>query len=202
VAGLVRRIEVVDHDLRLGRVVEPILDALVGGDAMPLGDVERALAERHAVGRVQALEHLGDGALAVLVDDRVDVLEVAVADEHRPLVAQRQRARLGDAVGVHLDLEPGRHLELVERQLARRTAGEDWRDRVQRRAVLIGRAALLPRGAGADAGACAPADAASQRPAHSAAAGWHRWWLLQRLVDCVHGRFVSLPPVVVGAGPF
>ena len=74
VAGLLLRIEVVDHDLGLGRIVEPVLDAVVARDAVALGDVQRALAERDAVGRVQALQDRLDLALAAVVDDRVDVL--------------------------------------------------------------------------------------------------------------------------------
>src|SRR5580765_7075573 len=55
-------------------------------------------------------------------------------------------------------------------------------------------------GAGADAaGACAPADAASQRPAQSAAALAARWLLLQRLVDRV---MAASPACCDGEGPF
>jgi len=50
-AGLRRRIEVVDHDFRLGRIVEAVFNAIVARDAVPLGDEQRALAERDAVGR-------------------------------------------------------------------------------------------------------------------------------------------------------
>ena len=144
-AGLLRRVEVVDHHPRLRRAGEPVLDAFVGGDAVALGDVERAVVEGDAVRRVEAAQHLGDGALAALVDDRVDVLQVAVADEHRSLVAERERARLGDAIGVDLDLEAGRDLELVERQLAGGAAGEDGGEGVEGRRGLVGRATLLPR---------------------------------------------------------
>ena len=148
VAGLLRGIEVVDHHLRLGRVGEPVLDALVGRDAVALGHVERAVVEGDAVRRVQALEDLEDRALAVAVDDRVDVLQVAVADEDRALVAEGERARLGDAVGVDLDLEAGGELELVERELAGGAAGEDGGEGVEGGGGLVGGAALLPGGGG------------------------------------------------------
>jgi len=50
------RIEVVDHHLALGGAVELVLDAVVARDAAALGDVQRSLAERDAVRRVQAFE--------------------------------------------------------------------------------------------------------------------------------------------------
>ncbi len=94
-SGLGRRIEVVDHDFPLGRIVQAALDAVVARDAPALGDVERALAERHAVGRLHALEDLLHLALAAAIDDGINVGEIAVADEHGAVVAEGERARLG-----------------------------------------------------------------------------------------------------------
>jgi hypothetical protein len=75
--------------------VELALDPVVAFDAAALGDVQGALAENDAVGRVLAAEDCLHLALAALADHRVDVLAVAVADEQRALVAHGHRARLG-----------------------------------------------------------------------------------------------------------
>jgi hypothetical protein len=58
VAGLLRGIEVVDHDARLRRAGELVLDAVVRRDAVALGDVERAVLEGDAVRRVQPFSTL------------------------------------------------------------------------------------------------------------------------------------------------
>src|SRR5207344_1785083 len=123
VAGLSRWIEVIDDDLALGWIIQFVLDAVVARDAIALGDEERALAERDTVRRVEALEDGLDFALAATIDDCVDVLREAVAHEHRALVAERERTRLGNAVNPHFHLESRRHLEFVDRQLACRSAG-------------------------------------------------------------------------------
>jgi hypothetical protein len=109
-----------------------VLDAFVAGDAVALGDVQRALAEDDAIGRIHALQDRLHFALAAAVDHRVDVLRNPVADEYRALVAERERTRLGHAVGPDLDLEAGRHLESVDRQVLGRAAGQVRRERVQR----------------------------------------------------------------------
>src|SRR5262245_7432502 len=49
VARLLFRIEAVDHDLRLRRIVELVLEAVVARNAVALGDVERALVEGDSV---------------------------------------------------------------------------------------------------------------------------------------------------------
>src|SRR6266446_5582913 len=56
-AGLSRRVEAVDDDLGLRRIVQLVLDAVVTRDAIALGDVERALVERDSVRGVEALEN-------------------------------------------------------------------------------------------------------------------------------------------------
>ena len=45
------------------------------------------------------------------------ILEYAVGNEQRALVAHAHRARVGDAAGVDLDLEAFRHFEVADRQL-------------------------------------------------------------------------------------
>ena len=69
--------------------------------------------------------------LPFLVDDGIDLVELAVADEHRPLVAEPQRARIGDAAGIDLDLEALGQLELRDRQLVRRRRERRRRDAAQ-----------------------------------------------------------------------
>src|SRR6185436_13847771 len=97
--------------------IELALDAVVARDAAALGDVQRTFVEDDAVRRIEAFQDRLDLALAALVGHRIDVLRVAVADEHRAVVAERERARFGDAVHPGLDLEAARNLERVERQL-------------------------------------------------------------------------------------
>src|SRR5438105_12928432 len=121
-AGLSLRIEAVDYNLGLRRIVQLVLDAVVACYSIALGDVERALAERDSVRRVEALENGLDLALAAAIDHRVNVLSEAVAHEHRALVAERERARLGNAIGPDFHLESRRHFQLVDRKLARRSA--------------------------------------------------------------------------------
>ena len=83
-------------------------------------DVERAVLEGDAVRLLQAFgDHLVL-ALAVLVGDGIDLADGARADEDRALVAARHHARAGHAVRPDLDLEAGRHLELVDRDLLER----------------------------------------------------------------------------------
>ena len=109
----------VDHR-RLGRVVENVLDVVDLGDLRQLGDVERAVV----IGEpVRPIEPGGDRlelGLAVLLDDGGDLVAEAGADEHGALVADAQRARIGDAAGIDLDVEAGRQLELGGRQLVGR----------------------------------------------------------------------------------
>ena len=144
VPGLVGGVEVVDHDTPFARIVEPGLDVVVAGDAVAFGHIQRALVEDDAVGRLLALEDGLDLALAGVVDDGIHVRQVAVADEHRALVAQRQGARFGDAVDPDLDLESFRHAQLVDRQFAGRAAGQVRGEGVQGGFFLLRRHALFP----------------------------------------------------------
>ena len=133
------------HDLHLRRAVELALDAFHLRDAVDLGDVERAVLERHAVRQV---ETLGDGlhlARAALVDDRVDAARDPAGDEQRAAITPGHRARVVDAVCPQLDLEARRHLDLVHGDLARRLRRRRLRDRRQRRALHVLRLSLLPR---------------------------------------------------------
>ncbi len=145
-AWLVLWIEAVDDDLGRGRIVELVLDAVVARDAMVLGDVQRALAEDDTVRRLHALEQGLHFALAAAVDDRVNLFQLASADEHRALVAEGHGTRAGRALGPDLDLESGRDLELVDGKLLRRLAGDFDGEWVQSRFLLLRAAPLLPRG--------------------------------------------------------
>ena len=72
-----------------------------------------------------------DVALSVLVDDGVDFVAHAIADEnHGAVIVLRQRSRVGDAACVNLKLETFRHFELVERQFV--GGRRDWRRRHRR----------------------------------------------------------------------
>ena len=67
-------------------------------------------------------EDLIGPVVAVLIDHGVDRVAgglVAAADEDGALAAEGHLAGVGDAGGKQLDLEPGRHLDLVERQVRR-----------------------------------------------------------------------------------
>src|SRR4029077_14909725 len=107
-AGFYRRIEIVDHDLGLRGIIELVLDPVVTRDAIALSNVEAALTERDSVWGVEAFENRLDLALTTTIDDRVHVLCEAIAHEHRALVAERERACLGNAIGPHFHLESRR----------------------------------------------------------------------------------------------
>src|SRR5215475_8781583 len=94
----------VDND-GLWRVVEAILDLFELRNLGAFGDVERAVEESETVRPVQAR---GDDFCLVFpvpVDDRIDLVEEAVADEHGALIAEPQRARIRDTTGIDFDLE-------------------------------------------------------------------------------------------------
>src|SRR4029078_9019871 len=81
---------------------------------------------------------------AAAIGDRVYARQIAVPDEHGPLVAKRERERLRTPLAPHLAFEPRRYLELVDGKFARRTAGKNRRDRMERRFFMFGGASLLP----------------------------------------------------------
>src|SRR5262249_52143882 len=66
--------------------------------------------------------------------DGIDLVELTVADEHGALVTEPQRARIGDAAGIDLDLKALGQLELRDRQLVRWC--REWR---RRGATQLGR---------------------------------------------------------------
>src|SRR5439155_5759768 len=105
---------------RLRRVVQDVLDLVDLGDLRQLGDVERAVLEGEAVRTVEAGGQHLDLALAVLVDDGIDLVDQATADKHRTLVAHGKRARVCHPCGIDLDVEAGWHFELRRRQFVRR----------------------------------------------------------------------------------
>ena len=111
---------VVDHH-RLGRRLQVRLDVVVAQDAVDLGDVEVAVAERDAVRHVEAAverQHAVGLLVAVVVEHRVDVAEPAGADEERPVRTQRQLPRVRDVGRVDLDGEAVRQGQLVELRTA------------------------------------------------------------------------------------
>ncbi len=84
-------------------------------------------------------------ALAVLGDDGVHLVLHAARDENGSLVAESQRARVGNAGRIDLDLEAVLDLELVERKLVRRGRQRRRRDGRQLGVGDGRRHALLPR---------------------------------------------------------
>src|SRR5262245_411812 len=110
---MIDKIVVDDDGLRW--VVEVILDLFKLRNLGTFGNVERAVEERQAIRPVQTR---GDDfylTFAVFVDNRIDLVEDAVADEHGALVTEPQRARIRDATGIDLDLEALGQLELRNR---------------------------------------------------------------------------------------
>src|SRR5262245_39574594 len=85
---MIEKIAVDDDGLRW--VVEVVLDLFELGNLGTFGDVECAIVKREPVRPVQARGDDFDLAFAVPVDDRIDLVELAVADKHRPLVAKPQ----------------------------------------------------------------------------------------------------------------
>jgi hypothetical protein len=85
--------------------------------------------EGDAVGPIKARGQHLDLALAVLVGDRIDLVDQAAADEHGALVALGQRTRIGHAGGVDLDVEAGRYLEFGRRQFVGGGGERRTRDR-------------------------------------------------------------------------
>ena len=112
--------QVLDDYGRLRRVVEIVLDVIDLRELGQLHDVERAVLEGDAVGAIEAGSNNLDLALAALVDDGIDLVEQPRPDEHRALVAERERSRIGHSAGIDLDLEALGRLEFVDRQLVRR----------------------------------------------------------------------------------
>src|SRR4030095_2134841 len=97
-------------------------------DLAELGDVERALVQGDAVGPMQAGGDDLHLALAVLGDQRVNLVLQAARDEDGPLVAEPQRPGVGNAGRIDLDLETLWERELVERQLVGRRRQRRRRD--------------------------------------------------------------------------
>ena len=118
--------QVLVDDDRLRRLVDLVFDIVDLGDLRQLGDVERAVLVGHAVRAIEAGHQHMDLAFAVFVGDGIDLVLQSRADEHRALVAERHRARIGHAGGIDLNIEALGRLELVERQLVLR-GGERWR---------------------------------------------------------------------------
>src|SRR6266571_215012 len=100
---MVEKIAVDDHGLR--RVVEDVLDLFEFGNLGAFGDVERAVEESETGRPVQAGGDDFGLAFPVPVDDRIDLIELAVADEHSAFVAEPQRARIRNPADIDLDLE-------------------------------------------------------------------------------------------------
>src|SRR6266446_6395003 len=173
--GLIFRQIVVDDD-RLWRVVEVVLDLFDLRNSGELRDVQYAVLEGEAVWPIQPRVDRLDLALFAPVDDGIDLVEQAAADEHRALVPLPQRARIAYARRIELDLEALRRLQLLDRQLVgggRNWRRYDWRKRdpqsplqavleprAERRQVQLGR---LPRGQRVEAPAAAQLQAKRRR---------------------------------------
>src|SRR6202022_2810544 len=104
-----------------------------------LGDVERAILERDAVRPIKTRRKNLDRPFAVLVDDRIDLVDEAAADKYCTLVAYRQRTGVRHAGGVNFNIEAGRYFKLCQRQLVRRGRERRRRDRRKlRRGFAVG----------------------------------------------------------------
>jgi hypothetical protein len=79
-----------------------------------------------------------------LVDNGIELVAHAVADEHRALGPQRHFARQRQAARPDLDLEAGRQLDVLDRDILGRRTGELRQMRMQGRAFLLLVAALGP----------------------------------------------------------
>jgi len=122
---MVEKIAVDDDGLR--RIVEVVLDFFELGNLGAFSDVERTVEESETVRPVQAGGDDFGLAFPVPVDDRIDLVELAVADEHGALITEPQRARICDPTGIDLDLEALGQLELRNRQFVlRRRERRRW----------------------------------------------------------------------------
>src|SRR5262249_51343211 len=90
---------------RFGRIVEVIFDVFELGNLGAFSDVKRASMKRQTVWPVQTCGDNFRLAFSAPVDDSIDFVENAVANEHGPLVAEPQGTGIGDAAGVDLDLK-------------------------------------------------------------------------------------------------
>src|SRR5262249_956057 len=90
VRAVVARVAV--DDVRLRRLVEVVLDFFEFRPLRAFGDVERAVLEGEAVRSVETGGDDESFAFAAARDHGIDLVAVAVADEHGALVAEPQRA--------------------------------------------------------------------------------------------------------------
>src|SRR5438445_9669759 len=120
----------VGDDCGFGPRAELRFDIVEAQDAVHFGDIERAVAQGHAVRHTQARGERDDlRGFRVAVAHRVDSAAGLRADEEHVVLAQRQRARVGNAVGEDADLEAGGKLDAFDRQaLRQRRLSEDERD--------------------------------------------------------------------------
>src|SRR5580704_1315329 len=137
--------QIAQDDGGLRRIVEVVLDLLDLGDLIKLGDVQRALVQGYAVRPMETGGNDLHLALAVFRDDGVQLVLHTARDENGSLVAEPQRACVGNAGRIDLDLEAGFSLQLVERQLVWRRR-QRWRcDGCQIGIRYARRLTLLPR---------------------------------------------------------
>ena len=115
-----------DHGLRPR--VEPRLDIVEAQNAVHFGDIKRSVLERHAVRYPEARGERDDlHGFRVAIAHGVYPVGAGAAEEH-VVLAQRERARIGNSVGEDADLEAGRELDALERQaLGERCLREDER---------------------------------------------------------------------------
>jgi len=115
------------HHLRLRRVGEALLKAVVAQDARQLGDVEGAVAEGDAVRHVEPLVddvHRLAVAVAIGLDQRVDPARVLPrADEEGAAGREGQRAGARQVGRVDRHREALRQLQAAERQVVVRGGG-------------------------------------------------------------------------------
>src|SRR5512146_2947601 len=92
-------------DYRLGRILQVIFDLFELGNLGAFGDVERAVVKGQTVWPGQSRGDDLRFAFAVSVDDSIDLVENSVADEHGALIAEPQRAGIGNAAGIDFHSE-------------------------------------------------------------------------------------------------
>ena len=126
----------VEYDDWLWRGLQIGFDLIEAQDAADFGHVQRTIANGYTVRRVQAP---GDGddlvhlAVPICIHQRMDRAFRARAHEHRAPGAQRQRARVFDALRIDLDLEAGRQPEALDGRGGRGQFGRRCGDQQQHR---------------------------------------------------------------------
>ena len=101
--SMVRQIVVKDDGFT--RIVEVALDFFQLRHPGTFADIERAVMKGDAVRSIEPRRDHLCLSFSVAFDNRIYLIEHPVADEYGSLVADPQRARIGDTAGVDVDLK-------------------------------------------------------------------------------------------------